>query len=109
MHSYGRLVPINFLLTEPEQIEGLDAVGRVNCTTPGTNATFQIDLINAVSTDQNADVYQIKNGSTATLIADNIRRNFINRQILCNGLSHLFFLHFSSQGEWGRVSGAHTQ
>lgn len=107
VHSYGRLVPINFLLTEPEQIEGLDAVGRVNCTTAGAAANFQTDLNNAVSKDSNEDLYQIKNGSTATLIVDNIRRNFMNRQIFCNGLSHFFFLHFSAQGKWGRVNGTH--
>lgn len=108
MHSFGRLVPINFLLTKPEQIEGLDAVGRLNCISPGTNATFQTDRTNAVSKDSNEDLYQIKNGSAATLIVDNIRRNFMNRQIFCNGLSHFFFLHFSAQGEWGRVNGTHS-
>ena len=111
MHSYGRLIPVNFLVTEPEQIEGPDGVGRVNCTTSGMAANFQnnLTMISAVTGDKNAVLHQIKSDSTATLIVKNIRRaKFKNRQIFCNSLSHFFFLHLSEQGEWTRDNGLHS-
>lgn len=99
MHSYGRLIPVNFLVTKPEQIEGPDGVGRVNCTASRGEASFQNSLIEAVTEVENENLYQIRSGSTATLIVDNIRRNFMNRQIFCNSLNHRFFLHFSDRSE----------
>ena len=106
VHSYGRLIPINFLVTEPEQIEGPDGVGRVNCTTPRAAGRFQTSLKDAVTEDINVNpnLYQIRSGNTATLIVNNIRRNFKNRKIYCNSLSHFFFLQMSDQSEWARVT-----
>ena len=110
MHSFGRLIPINFLVTEPEQIEGPDGVGRVNCTTPRAAARFQTSLKDAVTEDINVNpnLYQIRNGNTATLIVNNIRRNFKNRKIYCNSLSHFFFLQISGQSERARVTSTHS-
>ena len=110
MHSYGRLIPINFLVTEPEQIEGPDGVGRVNCTTPRAAARFQTSLKDAVTEDINVNpnLYQIRSGNTATLIINSIRRNFKNRKIYCDSLRHFFFLQISGQSEWARVTTHHT-
>ena len=108
VHSYGRLLPVNFLVTEPDQIEGPDGVGRVNCTTPRAAASFQTSLKDAVTEDKNINLYQIRNGNTATLIVSNIRRNFKNRKIYCNSLSHFFFLQISAQSEWARVTNTHS-
>ena len=110
MHSYGRLIPINFLVTEPEQIEGPDGVGRVNCTTPRAAGSFQTSLKDAVTEDINVNpnLYQIRNGNTATLIVNNIRRNFKNRKIYYNSLSHFFFLQISGQSEWTRLTSTHS-
>ena len=110
VHSYGRLIPINFLVTEPEQIEGPDGVGRVNCTTPRAAARFQTSLKDAVTEDINVNpnLYQIRNGNMATLIVNNIRRNFKNRKIYCNSLRHFFFLQISGQSEWARLTSTHS-
>lgn len=109
VHSYGRLIPVNFLVTEPEQIEGPDGVGRVNCTTPRGAARFQTSLKDAVTEDinVNSNLYQMRNGNTATLIVNNIRKNFNNRKIYCNSLGHFFFLQISGQSEWVKVTSTH--
>lgn len=109
MHSYGRLIPVNFLVTDPEQIEGPDGVGRVNCTTPRGAARFQTSLKDAVTEDinVNSNLYQMRNGNTATLIVNNIRKNFNNRKIYCNSLGHFFFLQISGQSELVRVTSTH--
>ena len=92
--TYGRLLPTNFLLTEPEQIEGPDGVGRVNCTATGTFADFQNGPL--ISTeDNNEDLHQIHMGASATLIVKSTRRlNFSNTLVYCNG--HSLYLHLSA-------------
>ena len=100
MHSYGRLIPVNFLVTEPEQIEGPDGVGRVNCTTSGMAANFQNASLTSVTEDSNEELYQIRMDTTTTLIVRNARRqNFTNMLVHCNGQSHILYLHLSSQSE----------
>ena len=105
-HSYGRLLPTNFLVTEPEQIEGPDGVGRVNCTTTRTFADFQNDSLTSVTEDNNEDLHQIHMGASATLIVKSTRRqNFSNTLVYCNG--HSLYLHLSAQSE-GQDTHTHT-
>ena len=98
MHSYGRLLPTNYLVTEPEQIEGPDGIGRVNCTSIGTTAKFQTISLTSVTEDSNEEIYQITQDSTATLVVRNTRAaNFTNTLVYCNGQNRSLYLHLSTQ------------
>ena len=40
VHSYGRLIPHEFPITDLQQISGPDGIGRINCTVSSGTARF---------------------------------------------------------------------
>ena len=104
VHSYGRLIPHEFPITDLQQISGPDGIGRITCTVSSGTARF-FRPGGVLETD---GVTQTRNGATATLVV-NPRRNFNNRDIYCNEIeSYYFYLFISGNSEFV-VMIAHTQ
>ena len=105
VHSYGRLIPHEFPITDLQQISGPDGIGRINCTVSSGKARFiprdpQV-MFEAV------EVPQTRNGkgTTATLVVNpsNVD-NFQNLLVYCNNFNtHLFYLVISSAGKYTSV------
>ena len=104
VHSYGRLIPHEFPITDLQQISGPDGIGRINCTVSNGTARFkprdpqvdeQLEL-------QAGGVSQTGNGDTATLVVNpsNVD-SFRNILVFCNDFNtHLFYLVISSAGKY---------
>ena len=103
VHSYGRLIPHEFPITDLQQISGPDGIGRITCTVSSGTAEFiprdpQVML-------QAGGVSQTTNGDTATLVVNpsNVD-SFRNILVLCNDFNtHLFYLVISSAGKYTSV------
>ena len=62
VHSYGRLIPHDFPITDLQQISGPDGIGRINCTVSSGAASFKM-----FENPLPERVTEIRNGSTASL------------------------------------------
>ena len=49
VHSYGRLIPHEFPITDLQQISGPDGIGRINCTVSSGTARLGNDKTVEVS------------------------------------------------------------
>ena len=89
VHSYGRLVPHEFPITDLQQISGPDGIGRITCTVSSGIARFVVNSGNRLGT---GGVSQTRNGATATLVVNpsNINR-FQNRGLFCTDIQTNFF------------------
>ena len=104
VHSYGRLIPLDFPITNLQQISDTDGIGRITCTVSSGTAMFQV--IGA----QKTDVTLTSNGATATLVVNTTNATrFTNRDVTCNGTYFYLFLSPSSKCttqckhySWGR-------
>ena len=67
VHSYGRLIPHEFPITDLQQISGPDGIGRITCTVSSGTARFIDNSGNKLGT---GGVSQTKNGATATLVVN---------------------------------------
>ncbi len=94
VHSYGRLIPHEFPITDLQQISGPDGIGRITCTVTSGRARFA--AIGGVL--ETGGVSQTKSGATATLIVNPSNVNsFQNRGLYCTDVaSNVFFLFISS-------------
>ena len=98
VHSYGRLIPHEFPITDLQQISGPDGIGRINCTVSSGITRFygpggQLEA---------GGVAQTSNGSTSTLIVilSNVG-SFQNRDLYCtNGATNFFYLFISSASKY---------
>ena len=82
VHSYGRLIPREFPITDLQQISGPSGIGRITCTVSSGTARFIDNSGNRLGT---GGVSQTRNGATATLVMNpsNVG-SFQNRGLLCN-------------------------
>ena len=63
VHSYGRLIPHEFPITDLQQIAGPDGIGRITCTVSNGTAVFGANGRTVVG----GGVSETRNGTTATL------------------------------------------
>ena len=95
VHSYGRLIPHEFPITDLQQISGPDEIGRINCTVSSGTAEFKRPRPHL----QTDGVTQTRDGVTATLVV-NPSDNFENRDIYCNAITTYFYLFISGSSEF---------
>ena len=79
VHSYGRLIPHEFPITDLQQISGPDGIGRITCTVSSGTARF----FRPGGVLETGGVTQTRNGATATLVV-NPTDSFNNRDVYCN-------------------------
>ena len=94
VHSYGRLIPHEFPITDLQQISGPDGIGRINCTVSSGTARF----VGNGRQLETGGVTQTRNGATATLIVNpTYIGSFQNRGLYCtNSATNFFYLFISS-------------
>ena len=94
VHSYGRLIPHEFPITDLEQISGPDGIGRITCTVSSGTARF---VANGGELETGG-VTQTRNGVTATLVVNPTDvGSFQNRALYCTNISTNFlYLSISS-------------
>ena len=95
VHSYGRLIPHEFPITDLQQISGPDGIGRITCTVSSGTARFKANGGNV----ETGGVSQTRNGATATLLLavnpSNVT-SFKNRDPYCTDINTNFFYLFIS-------------
>ena len=93
VHSYGRLIPHEFPITDLQQISGADGIGRITCIVSSGKARF---IANSGQLETGG-VYQTRNASTATLVVNTSNVNsFQNRGLYCTKIDTTFFYLFIS-------------
>ena len=94
VHSFGRLIPHEFLITGLQQISGLDEMGTITCTVSSGTARFDANRGQLNS----GGVTQTMNGATATLAVNPTDVNsFQNRDLYCSNINtNFFYLYISS-------------
>ena len=93
VHSYGRVIPHEFPITDRQQISGPDEIGRITCTVSSGTARF---VANGGRIEAGG-VSQTRNGATSTLVVNKSNANsFQNRGLYCTILSANFFYLFIS-------------
>ena len=93
VHSYGRLIPHEFPITDLQQISGPDGIGKINCTVSNGTARFAANGGRL----ETGGVSQTENGATRTLVVNpsNVG-SFQNRQIYCTDINDNFLYLFIS-------------
>ena len=97
VHSYGRLIPNEFPITDLQQISGPDGIGRITCV-----CTIKSGITCYVPNDgkrlETGGVTETRNGATATLVVNPTGvGSFQNRELYCaNIASNFFYLFISS-------------
>ena len=98
VHSYGRLIPHEFPITDLQQISGPDGIGRITCTVSSGTARFGVNGRQL----ETGGVSQTRNGATATLVVkpSNVD-SFQNRGLYCTNINNnYFYLFISSASEY---------
>ena len=98
IHSYGRLIPHEFPITNLQQLSGPDRTGRITCT---FNSGITYFAANGERIVVGGGVTQIKHGTTATLkVILTSANSFQDRGVYCtnssNSSSRIFFYLFLS-------------
>ena len=97
VHSYGRLIPHEFPITDLHFISGPDGF-QINCTNTDGGARFQNP---GGSSLVNGEVMQIKTGDVATLVVKpNELSRFQNRNLYCINSANFFYLFLSSSSKY---------
>ena len=100
VHSYGRLIPHEFPITDLQQISGPDGIGSINCTVSSGTARF---FTNGGQLETGG-VSQIRNRATATLVVSPSNLDsFQNRGLYCKdsvASSSFLYLFISSSSEY---------
>ena len=102
VHSYGKLIPHEFPITDLQQISGQDGIGRITCTASSGTASFAANGGQL----ETGGVSQTKNGATATLIVNpsNVD-SFQNRELYCtNIITNFFYLYISSASKFASIN-----
>ena len=92
VHSYGRLIPHEFPITDLQQISGPDRIGRINCTVSSGTANF---VANTDFTIDTGGVSLTRNGATLVVNPSNVD-SFKNRDLYCTNINTNFFYLFIS-------------
>ena len=88
VHSYGRLIPHEFPITDLQQISGPDGIGRINCTVSSGTAEFNIPVREA-----NIGVMN----QTAVLAVNTTSDSYQNKDLYCNSNdTNSFYLYINS-------------
>ena len=98
VHSYGRLIPHEFPITDLQQISGPDGIGRITCTVSSGTARF---IANGGQLETGG-VSQTRNGATAALVVkpSNVD-SFPNRGLYCTTpAANFFYLFISSASKY---------
>ena len=95
VHSYGRLIPHEFPITDLQQISGPDGIGRIACTVSNGTARFAANGGQL----EGGSVTETRNGATATLVVkpSNVD-SFQNRGLYCTDFNN-FYLFISNARE----------
>ena len=92
-HSYGRLIPHEFPITDLQQISGPDGIGRINCTVSSGTARFGANG----GTVAGRGVSEIGHGATVTLVVNTSNiASFQNKLLYCAKIDTNFFYLFIS-------------
>ena len=107
VHSYGRLIPHEFPITDLQQISGPDGIGRITCT-GSTDSSKAVRFV--ANTGQFAanggrletgGVSETRNGATATLVVNTSNvDSFQNRPLFCTDYNNFFYLFISSASKY---------
>ena len=98
VHSYGRLIPHEYPITNLQQISGPDGIGRITCTVSSGTARF---IANGGQLETGG-VTQTGNRATSTLVVNpsNVE-SFQNRDLYCtNAAANFFYLFISSASKY---------
>ena len=88
VHSYGRLIPHEFPITDLQQISGPDRIGRITCTVSNGTAEFNIPVREGNIGGMN---------QTAVLVVNTTSDNYQNRDLYCNSNdTNNFYLYINS-------------
>ena len=92
VHSYGRLIPHEFPITDLQQISDPDGIGRINCTISSGTAMFQVNGGQL----ETGGVSQTRDGAMSTLVVQpsNVG-SFRNRGLYCTNQTNFFYLSIS--------------
>ena len=98
VHSYGRLIPHEFPITDLQQISGPNGTGRITCTVSSGTARF----ISNSGQLEGGGVTQIRNRATATLVVNTSNvDSFQNRGLYCTNIhTNFFYLYISSASKF---------
>ena len=93
VHSYGRLIPHEFPITDLQQISGPDGIGRITCTVSSGTARF---IANGGQLETGG-VSQTRNEATSTLVVKSSNvGTFQNKGLYCTNIATNFFYLFIS-------------
>ena len=99
VHSYGRLILNERVITDKQQLQSPNkdsGDGRIECTNSSGEVTKFSYHGGNVSTGTSGDV-EIRSGSTVTIVVrERVFNNFVNFEGNCAGIYHYLFL---SNGE----------
>ena len=98
VHSYGRLIPHEFPITDLQHISGPDGIGNITCTDSSGTARF---IANGGIVEADG-VKRIGSGGSQTLLVkpSNVS-SFQNRNLYCTNIdSNFFYLFLSSTGKY---------
>ena len=94
VHSYGRLIPHEFPITDLQQISGLDGIGRINCTVSSGTARF-------TRYGLDVGVSETMNGATAMLEIRTNVEGFQNGDLYCKkSAANYFYLFILSKSKY---------
>ena len=98
VHSYGRLIPHEFPITDLQQISGPDEIRMITCTDSSGTARFKANGGNV----DTGGVSQTGNGATSTLnVMLSDVDSFQNRDLYCtNPNTNFFYLFISSASKY---------
>ena len=103
VHSYGRLIPHEFPITDLQQISGPDGIGRITCTvSSGTARNENKRFFPNGGQLETGGVSQTSNGATSTLVVNpsNVD-SFQNRGLYCsNPHTNFFYLFISTASKY---------
>ena len=97
VHSYGRLIPHEFPITDLQQISGPDEIGRINCTVSSGTARFM-----GFGNPLPEGGVEIRNGATASLTVnatDVLNFRNIEGQCKLNAKFTYFYVFLSAKGK----------
>ena len=100
VHSYGRLIPHTFPITDLPQISGPDGIGRINCTVSNGTVSFY-----SGGAELEAEgVNHTGNGATSTLTPKVNQSNvgsYQNKEVVCTNFdTNVFYLFFSNSSKY---------
>ena len=98
VHSYGRLIPHEFPITNLQQMSGPDGIGRINCTVSSGRARFYRPVRIPVT---NQDTLAMKR---VTLVVNTNVANFRNRERYCkNAKTNYFYIFLSFKSKCNQI------